>query len=77
MEFYERHFPGDFIKKKPDPRRLPPTLRIVRNLTKELSKSDVSMSWVFRFYARHQNKLRSVYLRTINYKRKTVDNVEL
>jgi transposase-like protein len=55
-------------------RGLPPTPRIVRNLAKELSKSDVGINWVSRFCARHQNELRSVYLRTIDYKRKVADN---
>jgi Tc5 transposase DNA-binding domain len=55
-------------------RGLPPTPRIVRNLAKELSKSDVGVNWVSRFCARHKNELTSVYLRTIDHKRKIADN---
>jgi transposase-like protein len=55
-------------------RGLPPTPRIVRNLAKELSKSDVGVNWVSRFCARYKNELKSVYLRTIDYKRKIADN---
>jgi Tc5 transposase DNA-binding domain len=55
-------------------RGLPPTPRIVRNLAKELSKSEIGGHWVSRFCARHKNELTSVYLRTIDHKRKIADN---
>lgn len=55
-------------------RGLPPTPRMVANLAYELSKSPVGGHWVTRFCERHQDQLRSVYLRTIDHKRKIADN---
>jgi Tc5 transposase DNA-binding domain len=62
-----------YINKLSD-RGLPPTPGIVRNLAEELSKSTVGEHWVSRFCKRHKNQLSSVYLRTIDHKRKVTDN---
>lgn len=55
-------------------RGLPPTPRMVENLAREISKSHIGEHWVTRFCARHQNQLRSIYLRIIDHKRKIADN---
>ena len=56
-------------------RGLPPTLRMVKNLAEELVNSPVGVHWVSRFYKRHQKQLYSIYLYTIDYKRKITDNL--
>ena len=55
-------------------RGLPPTPRMVKNLAEELSNSSVGVHWVSRFCKRYQNQLHSIYLRTIDHKRKIADN---
>jgi transposase-like protein len=55
-------------------RGLPPTPRMVQNLARELSKSSVGVNWVSRFCKRYHHQLRSLYLRTIDHKRKIADN---
>jgi hypothetical protein len=55
-------------------RRLPPTSQIVKNLAEELSKQEIGKNWVGRFCERYADDPSSVYLRTINHKRKIVDN---
>jgi Tc5 transposase DNA-binding domain len=54
--------------------RLPPTPGIVRNLARELSKSEIGEHWVSRFCKCHHNEISSVYLRAIDHKRKVADN---
>jgi hypothetical protein len=55
-------------------RGLPPTPQIVRNLAKELAKTEFGKNWVTRFCKRNASRLSSVYLRTIDHKRKIADN---
>jgi hypothetical protein len=62
-----------YINKLSD-RGLPSTPRIVRNLIRELSKTEIGEHWVSRFYKRYKDELSNVYLRVINYKRKIVNN---
>jgi Tc5 transposase DNA-binding domain len=62
-----------YINKLSD-RGLPSTPGIVRNLARELFKTEVGEHWVSRFCRRHKNELSSVYLRAIDYKRKVADN---
>lgn len=62
-----------YINKLSD-RGLPPTPGIVKNLARELSRTEVGEHWVSRFCKRHNNELSSVYLRAIDHKRKVADN---
>ena len=55
-------------------RGLPPTPQIVKNLAEEIARVKLGKNWVSRFCKRHQDKLLSVYLRTIDHKRKLADN---
>jgi len=56
-------------------RSIPPTNQIVHNLAEELIKRPVHKSWVSDFIKRHQDRLYSVYLRTIDNKRVKADSV--
>src|SRR3954471_4437464 len=51
-------------------RGLPPTPQILKNIAEELSKTKLGPNWVARFCKRHRSRLASVYLRTIDHKRK-------
>jgi uncharacterized protein YdhG (YjbR/CyaY superfamily) len=62
-----------YINKLSD-RGLPPTPQIVKNLAEEIAGVTLGPNWVSRFCKRHQNQLISVYLRTIDHKRKLADN---
>jgi hypothetical protein len=62
-----------YINKLSD-RGLPPTPQIVKNLAQEIAGVALGKNWVSRFCERHQNELLSVYLRTIDHKRKLADN---
>jgi hypothetical protein len=55
-------------------RGFPPTPQIVKNLAEEIAGVTLGPNWVARFRNRHQNELLSVYLRTIDHKRKLADN---
>jgi Tc5 transposase DNA-binding domain len=55
-------------------RGLPPTPQIVKNLAEEIAGVTLGPNWVSRFCKRHQDQLTSVYLRTIDHKRKLADN---
>ena len=55
-------------------RGLPPTPQIVKNLAEEIAGVALGKNWVSRFCKRHQDQLLSVYLRTIDHKRKLADN---
>jgi hypothetical protein len=55
-------------------RGLPPTPQIVKNLAEEIIGITLGKNWVSRFCERHQKELFSVYLRTIDHKRKIADN---
>jgi hypothetical protein len=62
-----------YINKLSD-RGLPPTPQIVKNLAEEIAGAALGKNWVSRFCERHQDQLLSVYLRTIDHKRKLADN---
>jgi Tc5 transposase DNA-binding domain len=55
-------------------RGIPPTPQIVKNLAVEIAGDKLGPNWVSRFCKRHQKDLKSVYLRTIDHKRKVADN---
>lgn len=62
-----------YINKLSD-RGLPPTPQIVKNLAEEIAHVTIGKNWVSRFCERHRDQLLSVYLRTIDHKRKLADN---
>jgi transposase-like protein len=55
-------------------RGLPPTPQIMKNLTEEIANTNLRPNWTTRFLQRKKNVLRSVYLTTIDHKRKISDN---
>ena len=50
-------------------RALPPTPTIVHNLAEKIIHGPIGKNWVAEFVKRHQDKLKSIYLRTINQQR--------
>ena len=50
-------------------RALPPTPTIVHNLAEEIIHGPIGKNWVAEFVKRHQDKLKSIYLRTIDQQR--------
>src|SRR5271168_352215 len=55
----------DLINRLTD-RGMPPTSRIVKNLTEEIRGIAVGMNWTACFVKRHEKELRSLYLKTID-----------
>ena len=55
-------------------RELSPTSRMVKNLTKDLVNSPIGVHWISRFCKRYQKQLYSIYLCTIDHKRKITNN---
>ena len=55
-------------------RGMPPTPKTVENLVQELTQVDPGEHWVSRFVKRHNSKLESVYLDSIDYSRRVADN---
>jgi Tc5 transposase DNA-binding domain len=55
-------------------RGLPPTPQLVKNIAEEIIHAELGPNWVSRFCKRHQAQLKSVYLRSIDHKRKIADN---
>jgi hypothetical protein len=53
---------------------LPPTSQLVKNFAEEIIGKELEQSWTGRFIQRYKNTLKSIYLTTINYKRKIADN---
>src|SRR5450432_3637227 len=56
-------------------RSIPPTSQIVQNIAEELIGRPVSKNWTSRFISRHQDRLSSVYLCTIDNKRVKADSI--
>ena len=54
-------------------RGIPPTSRIVRNMTEEMIGESVGKNWTGRFVQRHQDRLKSLYLRNIDNVRKKAE----
>jgi hypothetical protein len=50
------------------------TPQIMKNLAKEIANKNLNPNWIIRFLKRKKNVIRSVYLTTIDYKRKVSDN---
>lgn len=55
-------------------RGLPPTPQILRNLVFEIAKKQPGKNWVAAFCKRHQDKIKSLYLRAIDQTRQVADN---
>jgi hypothetical protein len=54
-------------------RGLPPTSQMVRNMAEEMIQSKVGKNWTGDFVRRHQDILKSVYLRNIDKQRVKAD----
>ena len=63
----------EYINKISD-RGLHPTSQIVKNITESIVRTELGHNWTTRFVKRHHNRLKSVYLRTIDHKRKIANN---
>ena len=50
-------------------RKMPPTSAIVKNLAEEIRGAPVGKNWVGSFVQRHQDVLKSVYLKNMEAKR--------
>jgi hypothetical protein len=55
-------------------RGFPPTPQILKNIAESIAHVTLGRNWVARFCKRHRTRLTSVYLRTIDHKRKIADN---
>jgi Tc5 transposase DNA-binding domain len=62
-----------YINKLND-RGFPPTPQIVKNIAESIAHTKLGPNWISRFCKRHHTRLASVYLRTIDHKRKLADN---
>jgi hypothetical protein len=65
----------EYINKLSD-RGFPPTPQILKNIAEGIAKSKLGKNWVSRFCSRNQERIKSIYLRTIDHKRKIADNSE-
>lgn len=55
-------------------RGFPPTPQILRNIAESIANTTLGPNWVARFCKRYRTRLASLYLRTIDHKRKIADN---
>jgi hypothetical protein len=55
-------------------RGFPPTPQILKNIAESIAHVPLGPNWVARFCKRYRTRLTSIYLRTIDHKRKIVDN---
>ena len=55
-------------------RGFPPTPQILKNIAESIAHIVLGPNWVARFCKRYHTRLASVYLRTIDHKRKIADN---
>lgn len=55
-------------------RGLPPTPQILKNIAESIAHKTLGLNWTHRFCKRHRKRLASVYLTTIDHKRKVADN---
>lgn len=56
-------------------RRIPPTTEIVRNLAEEILRGPVGINWPARFVERHKDRICSVYLTPIDFKRASAESI--
>ena len=57
-------------------RGLPPTPQILENLVVDIVKRPIGQHWVYRFCQQYSDRIDSIYLRTIDQKRRIADNSE-
>jgi len=62
-----------YINKLND-RGIPPTPQILKNIAESIAHTTLGPNWVAHFCKRYRTRLASVYLRTIDHKRKIADN---
>jgi hypothetical protein len=62
-----------YINKLND-RGFPPTPQILKNIAESIVHTTLGPNWVARFCKRYRTRLASIYLRTIDHKRKIADN---
>jgi hypothetical protein len=55
-------------------RGFPPTPQILKDIAESIARITLGPNWVARFCKRHSTRLVSLYLRTIDHKRKIADN---
>jgi hypothetical protein len=55
-------------------RGMPPTPQILENLIVEIVRRPIGQCWIRRFCQRHQDEIKSIYLRGIDQTRKIADN---
>jgi hypothetical protein len=55
-------------------RGFPPTPQILKNIAESIAHTTLGRNWVARFCKRYRTRLASIYLRTIDHKRKIADN---
>jgi len=55
-------------------RSMPPTSQIVHNLAEEICRRPINKNWVGGFIRRYQDRIHSIYLRTMDNKRVKADN---
>src|ERR1700759_3431718 len=65
----------EYVNKLND-RGFPPTPQILKNIAESITHTTLGCNWVARFCKRYRNRLTSIYLRTIDHKRKVADNSE-
>ena len=58
-------------------RELSSTNRIVRNLAEEMIQSSMKKNWTRNFCRKHENRLKSIYLRNIDSKRMKIEYAPL
>jgi hypothetical protein len=63
----------EYVNKLTD-RGFPPTPQILKNIAESIAHTKLGHNWTARFCKRHRTRLASVYLRTIDHKRKIADN---
>ena len=63
----------EYVNKLND-RGFPPTPQILKNIAESIARTSLGHNWVARFCKRHRTRLASIYLRTIDHKRKLADN---
>ena len=63
----------EYVNKLND-RGFPPTPQILKNIAESIAKTRLGPNWVARFCKRYHTRLASIYLRTIDHKRKLADN---
>ena len=54
-------------------RGTPPSTRIVKNFAEEMIRDYIGEQWIKRFIKRHQSRLKSIYLRSMDHQRQKAE----